>query len=280
MYEFRKLNKQAKIAVATAVGIGGVITTYAIITAINEQKKKDFKTEYEESIEDMLGGDIFNGLDIKIDPKVKEDFKNWDDQSDNSQESDEEDDNYGIEEDDVSLRYFPGQAVEIKDEIFSSISSYDDIITSLTSEEPEELMDDFRKIYKPLVDSMGLGVISYQLISVDNLTNAVERLENITKYFEIFRLSYDLDKLNNEEENDLYSSIQRNIGKFITLSKVLIERNKDDAITYEECKELYSSIELKDVVGQDIDRINPIDSSDESQSMIYSPRNPRKRRRR
>lgn len=280
MYEFRKLNKQAKIAVATAVGIGGVITTYAIITAINEQKKKDFKTEYEESIEDMLGGDIFNGLDIKIDPKVKEDFKNWDDQSDNSQESDEEDDNYGIEEDDVSLRYFPGQAVEIKDEIFSSISSYDDIITSLTSEEPEELMDDFRKIYKPLVDSMGLGVISYQLISVDNLTNAVERLENITKYFEIFRLSYDLDKLNNEEENDLYSSIQRNIGKFITLSKALIERNKDDAITYEECKELYSSIELKDVVGQDIDRINPIDSSDESQSMIYSPRNPRKRRRR
>lgn len=280
MYEFRKLNKQAKIAVATAVGIGGVITTYAIITAINEQKKKDFKTEYEESIEDMLGGDIFNGLEINLDPKVKEDFKNWDDQSDNSQESDEEDDNYGIEEDDVSLRYFPGQAVEIKDEIFSSISSYDDIITSLTSEEPEELMDDFRKIYKPLVDSMGLGVISYQLISVDNLTNAVERLENITKYFEIFRLSYDLDKLNNEEENDLYSSIQRNIGKFITLSKVLIERNKDDAITYEECKELYSSIELKDVVGQDIDRINPIDSSDESQSMIYSPRNPRKRRRR
>lgn len=280
MYEFRKLNKQAKIAVATAVGIGGVITTYAIITAINEQKKKDFKTEYEESIEDMLGGDIFNGLEINLDPKVKEDFKNWDDQSDNSQESDEEDDNYGIEEDDVSLRYFPGQAVEIKDEIFSSISSYDDIITSLTSEEPEELMDDFRKIYKPLVDSMGLGVISYQLISVDNLTNAVERLENITKYFEIFRLSYDLDKLNNEEENDLYSSIQRNIGKFITLSKALIERNKDDAITYEECKELYSSIELKDVVGQDIDRINPIDSSDESQSMIYSPRNPRKRRRR
>lgn len=280
MYEFRKLNKQAKIAIGTAIGIGGVITTYAIITAINEQKKKNFKTEYEESIEDMLGGDIFNGLDIKIDPKVKEDFKNWDDESDDNQESDEEDDNYGIEEDDVSLRYFPGQAVEIKDEIFSSISSYDDIITALSSKEPEELMDDFRKIYKPLVDSMGLGVISYQLISVDNLTNAVERLENITKYFEIFRLSYDLDKLNNEEENDLYTSIQRNIGKFITLSKALIERNKDDAITYEECKELYSSIELKDVVGQDIDRIDPIDSSDESQSMIYSPRNPRKRRRR